>query len=125
MLLLAGGSGIVPLMAMLRARVRSTSAAPFHLLYSTRTPDHVFYAAELHETGRSTDQVRVDRIFTRSGLPDDPRAPGRLRPEDVPPPGDEASRAYVCGPNGFVEHATRVLLERGHPASEIRTERFG
>ncbi|WP_299445939.1 ferredoxin reductase [uncultured Phycicoccus sp.] len=126
-LLLAGGSGVVPLMAMVRQRVRSGSTVPFHLICSARTPDHVFYTNELFALTRTTPGLRVDRLYTRGGLPDDARAPGRLRLEDVPPASATPvpPRVYVCGPNGFVETATRWLLERGHDSGAIRTERFG
>ncbi len=126
-LLLAGGSGIVPLMAMVRQRVRSGSTAPFHLICSARTPDHVFYTNELFALAQTTPGLRVDRLYTRSGLPDDARVPGRLRRDDVPPASATTvpPRVYVCGPNGFVETATRYLLERGHDSGAVRTERFG
>ncbi|MGJ9423629.1 ferredoxin reductase [Aeromicrobium sp. CF3.5] len=127
--LLGGGSGIVPLMAMLRARVDSTSRSPFHLVYSARNPDDIFYADELHRIASSCEGVTISYVFTRSGLPGHDREPGRLRAEDLPVPSSSAGiqqpRAYVCGPNGFVEAASQILLERGYPASAIRTERFG
>ena len=127
-LLLGGGSGIVPLMAMIRQRVRSTARVPFHLIYSARTPDHVFYTNELHEIAQRAPGVTVDRLFTRSGLPDDARAPGRLTLHDLPEVAAAAggsTRVYVCGPTGFVESAAQLLLERGHQPVSIRTERFG
>ncbi len=123
-LLVGGGSGVVPLMAMLRERVRGASGAPFHLIYVTRTPDHVFYANELHAIGSSTPGVVVEQLYTRAGLPDDSRAPGRLGPDDVPAPA-AGTRVYVCGPTGFVEAAARLLQDAGHQPSAIRTERFG
>ena len=124
-LLVAGGSGIVPLMAMLRQRATSGSTASFRLIYVVRTPDHVFYASELHELSRSDTAVTVDRLFTRAGLPDDTRAPGRLRLDDVPTPASAFARVFVCGPTGFVEHAAQLLQDRGYAADAIRTERFG
>lgn len=127
-LLIGGGSGLVPLMAMLRVRVRSRSNAPFHLIYSARTPDHLFYANELYLLGTSSEKVMIDRAFTRAGLPGDARPPGRLRLEDIPARSETSAtptRVYVCGPNGFVENASQLLLQRGHSASAIRTERFG
>ena len=127
-LLVGGGSGIVPLMAMIRQRVRSGARAPFHLIYSARTPDHVFYTSELHEIVERAPGVTIDRLFTRSGLPDDPRAPGRLTLRDLSESATAAggsTRVYVCGPTGFVENAAQLLLERGHQPASIRTERFG
>ncbi|MBB3090842.1 ferredoxin reductase [Nocardioides albus] len=128
-LLVGGGSGVVPLMAMLRERVRSDSSSPFRLIYSARTPDHIIYTSELHQMGQTHPDIQISRLYTRSGLPDDTREPGRLRIEDLPPPGNEItegpSRVYVCGPTGFVEHAARLLVDRGYRSSDIRTERFG
>jgi ferredoxin-NADP reductase len=124
-LLVGGGSGIVPLMAMLRQRVVSGATTPFHLIYVARTPDHIFYTNELHTIGQSDNGVTIDRLYSRSGLPDDSRTPGRLTLEDVPAPGAGSTRAYVCGSNGFVEHAAQLLEARGHQSSAIRTERFG
>lgn len=127
-LLIGGGSGLVPLMAMLRVRVRSQSKTPFHLIYSARTPDHLFYANDLYLIGTSFEKVMIDHAFTRAGSPGDTRLPGRLRLEDIPAPSDASTpptRVYVCGPNGFVENASQLLLQRGHSAAAIRTERFG
>lgn len=126
-LLVGGGSGITPLMAMLRRRVRGDSVAPFHLVYSARTPDHVFFANELYSISQGGRGVTVDLLYTRSGLPDDPRHPGRLNGDDLPAavPGDDSTRVYVCGPNGFVENASRLLLARRYSPASIRTERFG
>ncbi|WP_226902040.1 ferredoxin reductase [Phycicoccus mangrovi] len=126
-LLVAGGSGVVPLMAMVRHRSRVGAAQPFHLVYSARTPDHVIYTNELFALARTSPGLRVDRLYTRGGLPDDAREPGRLRPEDLP--GVDAFEAppvvYVCGPSGFVEAAAGILIEKGHDSGAIRTERFG
>jgi ferredoxin-NADP reductase len=147
-LLVAGGSGIVPLMAMLRRRVESGVATPFHLLYVARTPDHVIYSNELATIAQLHPDVAIDRLYTRAGLLDDVRAPGRLTLADIPGrvdaidavdagdgsagtrsngthPGATRTRVYVCGPTGFVENAAQLLQERGHPPGMIRTERFG
>ncbi len=126
-LLVAGGSGVVPLMAMVRQRARVRSTVPFHLVYSARTPDHVFFTNELFALSRTSPGLRVDRLYSRGGLPDDPRPPGRLRPADLPPPTAFAvvPLVYVCGPSGFVEAAADILLAHGHDSGAIRTERFG
>jgi ferredoxin-NADP reductase len=128
-LLVGGGSGIVPLMAMLRQRIESRATAPFHLIYVARTPDHLFYANELYTITQSHGDVTIDRLYTRSGLPDDSRPPGRLNLDDLPAPSEEPAadptRVYVCGPTGFVEHAAQLLQARGHHPNAIRTERFG
>lgn len=126
-LLVAGGSGVVPLMAMVRERARVGATTPFHLVYSARTPDHVFYTNELFALAQTQPGLRVDRLYTRGGLPDDGREPGRLRPDDLPAADatSEPPNVYVCGPSGFVETATRILQDKGHDAGRIRTERFG
>ena len=126
-LLVAGGSGVVPLMAMVREKVRSGVPTPFHLVYSVRTPDHVFYTNELFALSRTTPGLVVDRLYTRGGLPGDTRAAGRIRAEDLPSVDatDVPPRVYVCGPTGFVEAAAALLMERGHAMEAIRTERFG
>ncbi|WP_172804061.1 ferredoxin reductase [Auraticoccus monumenti] len=127
-LLVGGGSGVVPLMAMLRQRVRTGVDVPFHLLYSARTPEHVYYARELDQIERDVEGVRVQRVLTRSAAPDGSRAPGRLQHPDVPAVAqspNHPARVYVCGPSAFVEHVTQLLLARGHAEHDIRTERFG
>lgn len=133
-LLVAGGSGIVPLMAMVRRRIESGVTSPFHLIYVARTPDHVIYTNELATIAQFHPDVIVDRLYTRAGLPDDVRAPGRLTLADVPGPGvtdtvdasaRTRTRVYVCGPTGFVDNAAQLLLEKSHAPDMIRTERFG
>lgn len=125
--LVGGGSGVVPLMAILRERIRTRSTVPIHLIYVARTPDHLFYPNELYSLEQAHANVVIDRLYTRSGLPEDRRAPGRLTRNDLPRPPREAdsARVYVCGPTGFVESATELLQELGHAPDAIRTERFG
>ncbi|MEU3610626.1 ferredoxin reductase [Streptomyces sp. NPDC035033] len=123
LLLIAGGSGIVPLMAMLRARTASPSDAPCTLLYSVRSPDDVWYAPELDAPA---PHVRVRRLYTRLAPDGSGRPAGRMTTYDLPgPPPAGEGRCYVCGPTGFVEHATGLLLTTGYPSHQIRTERFG
>lgn len=117
-LLVAGGSGVVPLMAMVRARAAAASTAPFTLVYSVRGPAELYYAEEL---GRAEDlDLRV--VHTRVDGPGG-RPAGRIGPADL----DVAvgARVYVCGPTGFVDAAIEVLLAAGHDAADIRSERFG
>ena len=115
-LLVAGGSGIVPLMAMIRTRAAEGSSAPFTLVYSTRGPTDVFYEQEL-----ATSDVPVRLLYTRADTPSRPAA--RITAADLPAPSD--GRVYVCGPTGFVESASNLLLAAGHAPETIRTERFG
>ncbi len=115
-LLVAGGSGIVPLMAMVRERARAGSTAPFTLVYSVRGPDDVYYAGEL-----AAADVDVRVLYTRTYQP--ARPAGRITGADLP--DATGARVYVCGPTGFVEAASELLLARGQDPASIRTERFG
>jgi ferredoxin-NADP reductase len=117
-LLVAGGSGIVPLMAMLRAS--SDSAAEFRLLYSTRSPTDVFYADELAKFSAGI-------LYTRAAPVDSPRRPHRLDAADLALgiPAEREPTCYVCGPTPFVETAANLLVRAGHDPDRIRTERFG
>ena len=125
-LLVAGGSGIVPLMAMLRQRMLAGSAE-FRLVYSVRTPADVYYAQELSRLARDHAWLQVTVIHTRVAAPGAGRAPGRIGAGDLVPdwrPGSDL-RVYVCGPAGFVESVTTALVGQGHHPTAIRTERFG
>ena len=121
--LIGGGSGVVPLMSMLRTHRSVASAAPMRLLCSVRSPDALLYASELAEL---RDSVAV--AYTRQAPAGDGRAPARLASADlrdhVIPPG-ERPQCYVCGPTPFVEAVVGLLLEQGHPTDRIRAERFG
>jgi ferredoxin-NADP reductase len=126
-LLVAGGSGIVPLMAMIRARA-GVSRAPFRLVYSVRTPDDRIYASELRRRVAEDGGLDVAWVHTRIAPDGDPRPPGRLRAEDLTAhgwPPDFEPTCYVCGPTGFVEAAATLLTGAGHDPARIRTERFG
>jgi ferredoxin-NADP reductase len=130
-LLVAGGSGIVPLMAMIRARRRlrdlmpAMQAAPFRLLYSVRTPEDRMYLDELLAPDPG---LEVTFLYTRQ-VPDGwPRLPGRLREADLADLAWAPSTlptTYVCGPTGFVENAADLLVALGQDPDRIRTERFG
>ena len=129
-LLVGGGSGVVPLMAMVRERARLGSTAPFRLVYSVRDPDQVMYADELDRRA-SEEGLLVDVIYTREAPVGPHRPPGRITDADLTSPhsagwpGDVAPRAYVCGPTGFVEHTIGHLLSIGYTNKTIRAERFG
>lgn len=120
-LLIGGGSGVVPLMAMIRTHRKYGAAAPLRLVYSARTPDDVLYADEL----KPSDNVDVTLLYSRSAPLDWPRPPGRLSRDDLPTPDHSGTRVYVCGPTGFVEAVSRQLVDLGYDDQEIRTERFG
>jgi ferredoxin-NADP reductase len=125
LLLVAGGSGVVPLRAMLRHRRRSGSDVPVRLLYSSRSPDDVIYRAELDEP---TDGVEVVHTFTRVQPPGwtgySRRVDAQLLAEVAWPVGDSAL-TYACGPTSFVETVAMGLVELGYPPRRVKTERFG
>jgi ferredoxin-NADP reductase len=124
-LLVAGGAGVVPLMAMLRARREAGSTVPMRLVYSVRAPADVIYAEELAELAGGG--VEVTLVHTRTAPPGSARPAGRLTPAELAslagPAG--AVRVYVCGPTGFVEAAASALVAAGYDESTIRTESFG
>jgi ferredoxin-NADP reductase len=124
-LLVAGGSGIVPLRAMLRARRAAGSRVPFRLLYSVRTSADVYYAGELRLPDAGVD---VTLLHTRTAPPESTRPPKRLGVADLNThgwPADFAPTCFVCGPTGFVETAADILVALGHDPRRVRTERFG
>ncbi|GAA2031676.1 ferredoxin reductase [Catenulispora yoronensis] len=124
-LLVAGGSGVVPLMAMVRSRRRTGSRAPFRLLYSVRTPADRMYLDELRTPDPGLD---VRFLYTRQAPDGWSRRPGRLAAPDLAAlawPADAGATVYVCGPTGFVEHAADLLVALGQDPDRIRTERFG
>jgi len=124
--LIAGGSGIVPLIAMARVHARSASAVPMRLLYSVRAPVDAFYADELD--GLAGDSFTLDWAYTRTAPAGVPRPAGRIDAATVAastiPPVDQPS-VFICGPTGFVETVADLLVAAGHPPERIRTERFG
>ncbi|TDN93003.1 FAD-binding oxidoreductase [Microbacterium sp. BK668] len=125
--LIAGGSGIVPLRAMVQARVRSRTQQPFRLLVSVRTPEDAMYRDEL-ERLPDDGGVAVTWAYSRVAPPSWPGRVGRLDAETLDaavwPVADDPV-IYVCGPTGFVEFVAHELVARGHPARRIKTERFG
>jgi ferredoxin-NADP reductase len=129
--LVAGGSGLVPLMAMLRTRHRAGAATPMRLLYSVRDPDAVLYAAELPRLLPGADgdgRADLRYAWTRSAPSGEERPPGRVDAALVAAatwPPEAAPTCYVCGPTGFVELVADLLVAAGHDSSRIRTERFG
>ncbi|MCD0442434.1 ferredoxin reductase [Glycomyces sp. A-F 0318] len=127
-MLLAGGSGIVPLQAMVRQRRALGSRAPFRLLYSVRTPEDVIYAEEMIRPPRGDDGVDRALLFTRRALVGSRRPPERIGFADVTAhgwPAEFEPACFVCGPNGFVEVAAKLLTALGHDPHRIKTERFG
>ncbi|MGH3082155.1 MAG: ferredoxin reductase [Gaiellaceae bacterium] len=122
LLLVAGGSGVVPLRAMLRHRQRSGSDVPARLLYSSRTLEDVIYRTEL-------DALR-DVVYTLtreqpSGWTGYARRVDTELLAEVAWPADDDPRAFVCGPTSFVETVAAGLVELGYPPTRVKTERFG
>ena len=128
LLLVGGGSGVVPLMCMLRHRKLSGSAVPAALLYSSRTREDVIYHGELTALARSDAGFTLRMTLTRDSAPGWSGRVGRI---DLPAVqalleglGGVAD-SFVCGPDGFVEVASALLMQAGQPGDAIRTERFG
>lgn len=114
-LLLGGGSGVVPLMSMLRHRRLRRLDVPLRLIVSARTPEELIYADEYGD--------ETTTVFTR--VPGGGRlATAHLEPFLADPP-DGGWETYVCGSDAFAEHASRLLVSLGQPVDRIRIERFG
>lgn len=126
--LIAGGSGIVPLMAMIRSRASVGSTAPFRLLYSVRGPEAVFYRDELRALSAEHRSVMVTYAFTRTVPKDWQRSPGRIDRTliaDTTWPANLGPTCYICGPTPFVEIVANLVTASGNDRGKIRTERFG
>jgi len=126
LLLVAGGSGVVPLMAMLRARDAAGSDAETRLLFSSRGWDDVIYRDELERL--HGDGLRIVHTLTRSQPPGWTGYARRLDAHmlaEVGPSPTETPHVYACGPTPFVEAAARALVELGHEPHSVKTERFG
>ena len=127
LLLVAGGSGVVPLRAMLRHHQAAGSDVPVRLLYSARTIDDVIYRDEL-ATAASHDAIEIRFALTRA-WPDDwqgyRRRIDRAMLEEVSWTPAESPLVFICGPTSFVEAAAEALVGLGHPPDRIKTERFG
>lgn len=126
--LVAGGSGVVPLMAMLRARARARLSNPARLLFSSRHLEEVIYRSELDRLSAAGDGLEVVHTLTRS-RPDgwtgyDRRIDDRMIGEVLAPLGSGA-QCFICGPTALVEVAANALVRLGLQADRVRTERFG
>jgi ferredoxin-NADP reductase len=130
LLLIAGGSGIVPLMSIIRTHGEVKSQVPVRLIYSVRSPADVIYASELSERTASSP-LTVSFLYTRSA-PNGGRT-GRINADVIAglsstaPAGPSAGgpSIFVCGPSGFVEAAASLLVDAGHDPATVKTERFG
>ncbi len=128
LLLVAGGSGVVPLMAMLRHRAYVSPSVPTRLLFSSRHLEEIIYRDELDRLAGASEGLEIVHTLTRSqpsgwtgyaGRIDD-----RMLTQVIQPLGVQ-SRAYICGPTALVETAANALVRLGLPAERVRTERFG
>lgn len=127
-LLIAGGSGVVPLMAMIRQRARVSSRAPCTLLFSCRTPEDVIYAAELDQLAARGDGLRVVYTFTRVQPPGWTGYARRIDSDmvrEVLATTGRMAQAFVCGPTPLVESVAQSLVGLGLMPAQIKTERFG
>jgi len=127
LLLIAGGSGIVPFRAMLRHRIATGSDVPLRLLYSSRALDEVIYRDELREAG-SANGVDIELTLTRDAPSDWNGRRGRIDEQmldEVAWAPAEQPLIYACGPTGLVESVADTLVMAGHDQGRIRLERFG
>jgi ferredoxin-NADP reductase len=123
--LIAGGSGVVPFVAMTRAHAQAGSSVPMHLLYSLRKPSDALFRGELTQPSAT---ARTTWHYTRTVPPGWSRTAGRLTAEDLKSetlPPERGPLIYICGPTGFVETVSHALTTLGHAPDTIRTERFG
>jgi ferredoxin-NADP reductase len=128
LLLVAGGSGIAPLMAIVRHRAAAGSDAPARLLYSSRSREDAIYAEELDRLAAEDGALEVFHTFTRShppGWTGYSRRIDREMLEEVGWPSEERPLVFVCGPTPLVETVATVLVELGHGPARVKTERFG
>ena len=126
-LMVGGGSGVVPLMAMMRHHANTASTAAMHLVYSARTLDDVIYCDELTALAHSGHRA-LTLTLTRAAPPGWTGQRGRVDRRvlgEVGWPPRVRPRCYVCGPTPFVEAASAALVELGHEPARVKTERFG
>jgi len=126
--LVAGGSGIVPLMAMLRHRAHSPTRALARLLSSWRTRDSIIYLEELQQLAANDHELQVVHTLTRESPLGWSGPLGRIDADMLQKfafTPQERPRVYVCGPTPFVESVADALVQLGHLPASIKTERFG
>jgi ferredoxin-NADP reductase len=128
LLLVAGGSGVVPLMAMLRHRVAAGSGVATRLLYSSRSYEEIIYRKELERLSARDDSLEVIHTLTRSrpkGWSGYERRIDLEMLKAVGPPPAERPLAFICGPTPLVEAVATALVGIGHDPLFVKTERFG
>ena len=125
LVLVAGGSGVVPFRSILRHRADIGNTTPARLLYSARSLPDVIYRAELDAT---SDGVEVSYTLTRQQPPGWTGHSGRVNDallHEVAWPLEQRPLAYICGPTAFVESVAAALVGLGYPGDRVKTERFG
>ena len=128
LLLIAGGSGVVPLMSMIRHRAAEGAKNPAALLYSSRNFEDVIYYNELEKLPAANNGLQIFHTLTRSQPVDWKGYSRRIDEEmlrEVAAPLGEAVQVFICGPTLMVESAANILVKIGIDSNQIRTERFG
>ena len=125
LLLLAGGSGVVPLRSILRHRERAGSTVPVRLLYSSRTLEDVIYRHELDQPAAGVEVIHTLTRHQPSGWTGYARRVDAALLAEVAWPADALPLTYACGPTSFVEAVSQVLVRSGYPPQRVKTERFG
>ncbi|MGO4689784.1 ferredoxin reductase [Glaciibacter sp. 2TAF33] len=126
--LIAGGSGIVPLMAMIRSHEAARSTSAFRLLYSVRSPATTIYRDELAGLAGRSATLTVDMVYTRAAPDGWPSEPRRLDADTLYSrimPVTDAPQVFICGQTIFVETVAEWLVAAGYAAGTIKTERYG
>jgi ferredoxin-NADP reductase len=127
-LLVAGGSGVVPLMAMVRHAAITGADANVRMLFSSRAFDDVIYRDELDRLGKNNGKIEIFQTLTRShpeGWKGYSRRVDREMLGEVAWPASQDPQTFICGPTSFVEGVSSLLVEMGYPAQRVKTERFG
>jgi ferredoxin-NADP reductase len=128
LLLIAGGSGIAPLMAMIRHRQATGNDTPVHLLFSSRSYEDVIFREELERLAAEDETLEITHTLTRSAPPGWQGYDRRIDEEmlgEVAFSPDERPLAFVCGPTPLVEAVATTLVGLGHEPARVKTERFG
>lgn len=128
LLLIAGGSGVVPLMSMIRHRAAAGAGNPTSLLYSSRSFEDIIYYTELERLRAVNHGVQVFHTLTRSQPSEWQGYTRRIDAEmlkEVAQPLGKSVQVFICGPTLLVESVANILVKIGMPSDQIRTERFG
>lgn len=128
LLLIAGGSGVVPLMSMLRHRAAAGAKNPTHLLYSSRHFEDIIYYHEIERLGNANSGLHIFHTLTRSQPAGWKSYRRRIDPDmlkEVAQPLGRSVQVFICGPTLLVESVANALVKIGINPSQIRTERFG